>query len=209
MDVDGVLITGRPSDGDHWGDRLEADLGLSFTVLQDAFFVRHWEDVVTGRAELRDRLVPVLAEIAPALTVQQLLTYWFEQDAQLDRRLLDEIAALRRGGLPVYLATNQEHERARYLMTTLGLAAQVDGCYYSAALGHKKPAPTFFAAVALKVGLAAGELLPIDDAAENVRAALDAGWHAVQWTGSERLSELITKASTGHHPRRPVVDSHL
>ncbi len=37
LDVDGVLVDGRPSDGRHWAASLEADLGLSFAVLQDAF----------------------------------------------------------------------------------------------------------------------------------------------------------------------------
>jgi putative hydrolase of the HAD superfamily len=48
LDVDGVLVTGRPSDGRHWVTSLEADLGLSFTVLQDAFFEHYWEEIVTG-----------------------------------------------------------------------------------------------------------------------------------------------------------------
>ena len=51
IDVDGVLVTGRPSDGLHWATSLEADLGLSFAILQDTFFKRYWEDIVTGRAD--------------------------------------------------------------------------------------------------------------------------------------------------------------
>src|SRR5438445_11438304 len=100
----------------------------------------------------------------------------------LNHELLDDLATLRRGGLRVYLATNQEHERARYLMNTLGLAAHVDGCHYSAAVGHRKPTPAFFDAVACNVGRPRGELLLIDDAEENVRAAIDTGWCAVRWT---------------------------
>jgi putative hydrolase of the HAD superfamily len=38
VDVDGVLITGRPPDGRHWAADLEADLGLGFENLQTAFF---------------------------------------------------------------------------------------------------------------------------------------------------------------------------
>jgi putative hydrolase of the HAD superfamily len=65
IDVDGVLVTGRPSDGLHWATSLEADLGLSFDILQEAFFKEYWEDVVSGRADLRGRLTTILAQIAP------------------------------------------------------------------------------------------------------------------------------------------------
>ena len=148
---------------------------------------------MTGRANLRERLANTLPQIAPQLSAEQVLAYWFRQDSLLDHELLDNLAALRHGGLLVYLATNQEHERARYLMETLGLAAHVDGCHYSAAVGHCKPTPEFFDAVARKVGLPAGELLLVDDSEENVRAAIAAGWQAAHWTGRQRMSDLIVR----------------
>jgi putative hydrolase of the HAD superfamily len=204
IDVDGVLVSGRPSDGLHWAASLEPDLGLSFEILRDAFFKRHWPDIVTGRADLRERLARVLAQIAPKLTAEQVLAYWFRQDARLNHEVLEDLATLRRGGLRVHLATNQEHERARYLMNTLGLAAHVDGCHYSAAIGHCKPMPEFFDAVALTVGLPPAELLLIDDSEENVRGAIGAGWDAAHWTGRQRLSDLgIGQRECKHAGRVP------
>jgi putative hydrolase of the HAD superfamily len=197
IDVDGVLVNGRPSDGHHWSIGLDGDLGLSFDVLQDAFFKRHWERIVTGRADLRTCLAGVLSEVAPALTVDHLLTYWFRQGARLNEELLRDLAMIRLRGLRAYLATNQEHERARYLMNTLGLATHVDDCHYSAAIGYRKPRLAFFRAVARKVGLHPEELLLIDDADENVRAAVEAGWHAARWTGQERLGDIVAGASHG------------
>ena len=197
IDVDGVLVNGRPSDGCHWSTDLDADLGLRFDVLRDAFFKRYWDQIVTGRADLRACLATVLTEIDSALTVDQVLTYWFRQDARLNEELLRDLATIRLGGLRAYLATNQEHERTRYLMNTLGLAAHVDGCHYSAAIGHRKPRPAFFRAVALRVGLHPEELLLIDDAGENVRAAIEAGWHAALWTGQERLGDIVARAAHG------------
>ena len=129
IDVDGVLVTGRPSDGLHWATDLEADLGLSSAILQDAWFRRHWQDIVTGRADLRERLASILAQIAPQLSAEQVMEYWFRQDSRLNHQLLDDLTTFRRGGYRVYLATNQEHERVRYLMETLGLATHVDGCH--------------------------------------------------------------------------------
>ena len=83
-----------------------------------------------------------------------------------------------------------------YLMYTLGLAAHVDACHYSAAIGYRKPTTEFFDAVALKVHLSPSELLLIDDDEENVRAAIAAGWRASRWTGRERVADLVERCGT-------------
>lgn len=54
VDVDGVLVA-HPDAGE-WSANLEHDLGISPTLLHEVFFCRHWDDVVHGRAALRDRL---------------------------------------------------------------------------------------------------------------------------------------------------------
>ena len=107
IDVDGVVVGGRPSDGRPWETDLETDLGLSFEILRDTFFMPYWEKVVTGQADLRERLKSVLATVAPQLSVEQVLAYWFQQDARLNVDLLKDLALLRGGSLQIYLATNR------------------------------------------------------------------------------------------------------
>jgi len=191
MDVDGVLVHGRPEDGSHWSMSFEADLGLSGSDLQREFFDVHWEAVVLGRAMLGDSLSPVLDRIAPHLTPEQLIAYWFERDSHLDRELLQEMSAIRSTGIPVYLATNQEHRRARHLMRTMRLADYVDGVYYSAQIGARKPGREFFDKVASTVGFPAGELLLVDDSLDNITAAEAAGWTALHWTGEKSLTGAL------------------
>lgn len=67
-------------------------------------------------------------------------------------------------------------------MDKLGLAEHVDGIFYSARLGAKKPDMEFFARVQAAVGLCGEEMLLIDDSRANVEAALNAGWQALHWT---------------------------
>lgn len=38
LDVDGVLVTGRPSDGRSWYAELQNDLGIDIEWLRSAFF---------------------------------------------------------------------------------------------------------------------------------------------------------------------------
>ncbi|HEX2885427.1 HAD-IA family hydrolase [Vineibacter terrae] len=202
MDIDGVLVRGRPDDGRPWSTRLEADLGLRPDDLQRRFFVPHWDDIVLGRAGLLDHLPLVLKEIAPHLTPQQLTAYWFEQDSRLDDTLLRDLAGFRAAGMAVHLATNQEHMRAQHLMEKVGLADHIDGFHYSAALGCRKPSPDFFRCVTARVGLAPRNLVLVDDTIENVRAARATGWHAIHWTGEHPLAALLKPHLAGRPAAR-------
>jgi putative hydrolase of the HAD superfamily len=174
VDVDGVLVDGRPEDGRHWQITLEEDLGLASETLNESFFAPYWESIVLGRAGLLDHLTAVLQASAPHLNPAALVSYWFQKDARIVAPMLQELSSVRSAGIGVYLATNQEHLRAAYLMEKLGLAAHVDGIVYSARLGAKKPDMEFFSKARAAVGLRAEELLLVDDSRQNVEGALKA-----------------------------------
>ncbi len=189
VDVDGVIVAHPDPKG--WSVNLERDLGLKIEDLQAKFFALHFGDIIHGRAALRERLGPVLEQIAPHLTCDQLCTYWFENDSHLDHDLLDQLADLRAQGVELHLATVQEHERAAYLWETMALKERFDAIHYAAALGHAKPAPEFYAAIEARTGFAPADLFFIDDKAANVEAAQARGWRAAVWTGRERLADLL------------------
>jgi putative hydrolase of the HAD superfamily len=191
VDVDGVIITSRPGG---WAVGIERDLGVSIALLQDHFFGPHWPDVMLGRAGLHERLGPVLARHAPHLTSQALADYWFARDALLDEALLADLAALRATGLPIHLATVQEHERARYLWETLGFRDRFDALHYAADLGAAKPDPAFYAAIEARTGLAGADLLLLDDRLANVEAARIAGWKGALWDGTASLADTLPGA---------------
>ncbi|MGX9987895.1 HAD-IA family hydrolase [Rhizobium sp. WSM1274] len=191
VDVDGVLVHGRPADGLPLFTYLERDLGLRIDLLQEEFFQTHWRDIIIGREALEPRLAGVLAKIAPHLSAKTLIDYWFENDSRLDLNLLEELAALRQSGITLLLATNQEHRRARYLMEQIGLKAHFDDIIYSAALGHSKPSPDFFRLATERAGVLPGEIAFIDDLAENIEAARQFGWNAAQWTAGATLGGTL------------------
>jgi len=188
IDVDGVVVVPPPGG---WAANLEADLGLTLSMLQDRFFRPHWNDVVLGRADLKDSLASVLAEHAPRVTADALIAYWFAKDANLDHVLLEDLAGVRARGVELHLATVQEHLRADYLWSTLRLRDRFDAMHYAADLGARKPDRAFFDAIAARTGFAPGEMLLIDDQPANIDAATAAGWGGVVWTGRERLAEVL------------------
>ncbi|MDE1994635.1 MAG: HAD-IA family hydrolase, partial [Rhizobiaceae bacterium] len=168
VDVDGVLIHGRPEDGLPPFTFLERDLGLSYDLLKEEFFKAHWREIIIGREPMMPRLEEVLARIAPHLSVETFTDYWFHNDSRLDRTFLDSLARYRSNGIRIYLATNQEHLRAKYLMEEVGLAAHVDGIFYSAALGHRKPSDEFYALANEGANASASDVVFIDDVPDNI-----------------------------------------
>jgi putative hydrolase of the HAD superfamily len=189
VDVDDVVIVHPDERG--WSANLERDLGILPSALQTAFFTPHWEDIIHGRAPLRERLGPVLQELRPGLSCDALIDYWFSHDAHLNHSLLEELASLRAGGIEVHLATVQEHERARYLWHELDLRSRFDGLHYSADLGWSKPDASFYESIERRTGFAPEELFFIDDKMAYVEAAGAAGWRAEQWHGDVSLGTLL------------------
>ncbi|MDB4916035.1 MAG: hypothetical protein JWM95_3679 [Gemmatimonadetes bacterium] len=193
MDVDGVLIDGRREDGRPWHTSIENDLGFTYEALHREFFAAYWDDIITGRIGMRARLDAALRNVASRVDPPTFLSYWFERDARIVDPLLMALASVRAKGVRVYLATNQEHVRASYIMDTLGFGTRVDGIFYSAALGVKKPDSAFFTKVGAIVGLVGQEILLVDDSDANVSAARAVGWHALRWTAetSTRILEHL------------------
>lgn len=189
VDVDGVLIVHPDARG--WSANLERDLGIPASRLQAAFFRRHWDDVVHGRATLQERLAPVLQDLSPDVTCDALIDYWFSNDAHLNDALLAELESIRAGGIEVHLATVQEHDRARYLWEELDLRSRFDGLHYAAELGCSKPAASFYRCIEARTGFRPRDLFLIDDMIANVEGAIMCGWAAALWTGKDTIRSLV------------------
>lgn len=189
VDVDGVLIVHPNAKG--WSVHLERDLGLSASTLQAEFFEPNWDDIIRGRASLRERLGPALKIMAPHITFDELVDYWFSNDAHLNHDLLAELDGVRANGTQVHLATVQEHDRASYLWEALDFRSRFDGLHYAADLGSVKPEPQFYKCIEARTNFDARDLFFIDDKIANVEGAIICGWAAALWTGKDTLRSLM------------------
>lgn len=193
IDVDGVLIDRRPADGKHWSTDLETDLGLSPSLLQDRFFRPYWDRIVTGKLDLISALKPVISDLVPHLTIENFITYWFNNDARLNMELIQALKLYRSCGVKIYLATNQEHMRVKHITQALKLNQLVDAIYYSAALGVRKPDHSFFKKITKLSNIQPEEIVFIDDTFANIIAAKQCGWHAIHWSKECCLSSELAK----------------
>ncbi len=190
LDVDGVLVgSARP-----WTATLEADLGIRPVDLQTGFFKKYWHKIVIGQADIAPVLEQALREMRIEISAADLMAYWFSNDAAVVASVLEDVATLRQSGWRVWLATNQEHARATYLMENMGLGQHVDGICFSAALGARKPNRAFYREAALMSG-SAGDYVLVDDTEANVKAARKYGWAAHHWTGRMSLIAAVETVS--------------
>lgn len=194
LDVDGVLVFGRPSDGRHWMVGLQEDLGIVPRDISRTFFRAEWNSVFEGGMDLIPALQRGLDELEADVRAEDFMSYWFEMSSRIVEPVLADVRSARARGIPVYLATNQCRERVGYLMTSMGLGSEVDGIVHSAMAGYQKPHAGFYSYAEQKTGYRSEELIMVDDKLENVEAAITAGWQAVQWTDGDSLSDILQRS---------------
>ena len=190
LDLDGVVVLGHPEKGS-WDKDIERDLGIERHRL-GLFFKVHFPRVVLGRADLFETLERVWPELGYAGDYRAFVEYWFAMDSRLDTDVLAQVASWRGEGRPAYLATVQEHHRARHVWDELGLSGHFDGILYSASMGVKKPDREFFERATERLPVrAADEILFMDDTPANVEAARSVGWHAFLHREAKDLQNAI------------------
>jgi len=171
--------------------------GVPEKAFVDAFFrTAHWDDIITGRKDMLPTLAEILECIAPNVQAEDFVRYWFEMDSRIIEPVLADVRKARQRGITVFLATNQEHLRANYLMTDLGLREDLDGIVYSAQAGSMKPQHKFFQFAQKTTGRQPNSLLLVDDTMSNVEAALSLGGNAVHWDGSTDLTTLLQRSTS-------------
>ena len=183
LDVDGVLIDGyhaKPERRCPWYATLQEDLGVDPAALEREFFEPWIGPIVTGKLDIKDALGQVLPRLGYDGSVEAFIQYWLENDSKLNPEMWAAVQSLSgRDDLAMYVATAQEHRRARYLWEDVGFQRHFDDIFFSAEIGYAKEVPAFFETINAQLSISDAESpLFFDDNAQVVEAAQSAGWTA-------------------------------
>jgi putative hydrolase of the HAD superfamily len=147
----------------------------------------------TGEYELLEILPAYLERWNVAVTPEVFVRQWVEHEHHVDAELLARIQEIRTRGIPCYLGTNQERNRANYLKLEMNFANVFDAVYAASDLGVRKPNNHFYAKVQQAIQIRAEQILFWDDSLENVLAARDAGWNAEVFTRLEDFDASMNR----------------
>ncbi|HYD35208.1 MAG TPA: HAD-IA family hydrolase [Vitreimonas sp.] len=208
FDADGVVIIPERK----FSQTLCEELSLT-PADTAAFFSGPFLECLVGKADLKQELEPYLKKWGWSKSSEEFLSWWFDSEAIVNQVIINEVERLRSRGFTVCLATNQEQYRTNYLKNEMGLGTHFDHIFSSAELGVRKPQRAFFERIAEHFSISdPSQLLLIDDTAENVKAAHQAGWKAHFYQNNEStlralndvLDRPVTLSIYAHQPSTPL-----
>ncbi|HEX8508424.1 MAG TPA: HAD family phosphatase [Propionibacteriaceae bacterium] len=191
FDADGVMQRTAPG----WQEELIAMIGPREDVDGPEFAAavqRAEAPTMDGRTDIADAMLAVLRRYSVSLRVDDILDLWTRITP--DQSMLEAVQALRRPGLRLCLATNQQLQRAAWMKANLPYGELFDEQFYSCDLGLAKPDPAYFTAILDRLGATASSVLFVDDTPPNVESAVQLGLHAHLFRrggGRQVLEEIL------------------
>jgi putative hydrolase of the HAD superfamily len=158
-----------------------------------AFIHGQFKRCTTGELELLEVLTEHLARWNVGVEPRVFVRQWVEHEHHIDTALLEQIQVFRAQGIPCYLGTNQERNRANHMKLEMGFAQSFDGVFASSDLGFCKPDPAFYKSLQDQIWLSASEILFWDDSLKNVAAAREAGWNGEVFFDLESFNQTMKK----------------
>jgi HAD superfamily hydrolase (TIGR01509 family) len=99
-------------------------------------------------------------------------------------------AALRGKGVPTYIFSNTNSLAVKHIHSRYPFFANFNGHIFSYEHGAMKPSARLYEVVEEKTGRRGGQILYLDDRAENIEAAKPRGWHTIlHHTPSESIRQ--------------------
>jgi len=192
FDMDGVIRhwTGEPIRG------FEEEHGLEpGTVGAAAFAEPLYEQAMTGELSAEQWAARIGERIAaehPDVDVDACTTMWLATEWRVDEEVVGIARALQAAGQRTAVFSNAS-TRLEQDMSTMGVHELFHHVANSSRIGLAKPDVAAFAHVADQLGVPPARLLFVDDREENVRGAVDAGWHAVQMRDAASLGDVLRR----------------
>jgi glucose-1-phosphatase len=179
-------------------ERFAGHLGMTGPAFRDLLvergFARLLAEFECGRIEPEAFAARLMDLSGLRLPFQDFVRAW-EDIFWPNESIAQLIAFLKSRGYPLYLGSNTNSLHAahyrRQFAETLDL---FDGLILSHEVGHMKPARAFFDACVTAAGVPASSCIFIDDIAENVEGAREAGLAAIHYVSTPALLADLARA---------------
>jgi|GEM_PF-221799 len=193
FDSDGML-----SHGLRFSDTYSSTFNVPLSAMTP-FFEGPFKKCLVGAADLKEELDRGwLERWGWKGTVDELLAFWFLTGDTLDQEVFGTVIEIRKRGVIVILATNQEKYRTAYLSDKFGYEDVFDRVFSSAYVGHKKPTKEFFDEIMKYLNerdasITLGDVLFWDDDPENVAGAREYGFEAEVFADTQSYRAKMKK----------------
>jgi putative hydrolase of the HAD superfamily len=186
FDADGVVVTPEKI----FSQRMHKEYGVPKEELEK-FFRGDFQKCLVGSADLRELLASKVEGWNWKGTVDELLEYWFSNESQTDKRVVDIVQQLKEKGIRVYLATNQEKNRTEYFKNQMGFGELFHGIFSSAEVGYIKNDIMFWEQVLNQVAAKPQEIAFWDDSKDNIEMASSLGITAYLYVGFDEFYNQV------------------
>jgi putative hydrolase of the HAD superfamily len=176
---------GRHADG--WFGIVGPRFGMP--DMRGFFQPERFGQVVLGRVAVEEALADFFNSIGSDADPVAFLEGWLTEDLCVNEEVASAAEAWAHQGVPIVLATTQEHRRAARLRDLFGERLGLSDVIYSALLGVEKPEPEYFRIADARVRHR--PVIFIDDALRNVEAARSHGWTAIHYPHDENWREIV------------------
>jgi putative hydrolase of the HAD superfamily len=184
LDADGVLMH-----GEWFSTRLSEKFGVPMEKIMP-FFNNEFVECELGRADLKETIKPYLAEWGWKGTMDELLSFWFDEGYKLDSKAIELVKEIKKDKILV-LATNQEEYRVEFMKKQMGLEKIFDFTVGSYQAGYFKDNPEFYKYIfGLLPEIKPEEMLFLDDREKNIKVAESLGIKAVLYKNLEDLKNI-------------------
>jgi|SaaInlV_200m_DNA_2_1039689.scaffolds.fasta_scaffold15474_3 putative hydrolase of the HAD superfamily len=191
FDADGVIQL--PSTG--WRDSLCEICGDKYNpsdFIKKIFIIE--EPCLKGIKSFPENVSETFNKMGIESKLNSFLVVWTAIES--NKTIITEIRNIRKQGVVVALASNQEKFRAEYMNNNLGYEKIFDYSFYSYEMGFIKSEKEYFENVLTILDIDAHEILFFDDSKENIESATNLGINSEYFCLEDEdinLIELIDK----------------
>jgi putative hydrolase of the HAD superfamily len=196
FDADGVVIAPRKK---FFTERLMETYGVSKEQAME-FVHNILLPSMNGNADLRIELPKYLKAWGIDISIDEMLDFWWSGEKELNENVLQVITELKQKGIQTGLASDQERNRAEYIMKDLGLQDYFDITFFSCFIGYKKDEKESWEFVLTTFKeLNPHEIVFWDDDQKNVEIAISLGIDARYYQEFSSFKEQTYELIEGKH----------